>query len=573
MARTGARASTARVFVFDERLGAREGDEGEKVLAFFPSGTSANDMASAIGLVEGVAGFVSPFAPVPSGPSPDAPLAQTLRTSRRRVACRRCEPGVWWALSLDADAAPERAVRDEALQSLLARAHAHFVLLHGGVQRVLDDAGHDAARLALAPIVADLGVRLSPSRGPHAGSLIPSLPTRALTLDPGAAFLPTLRHTHNLLRAVVDATMGGKNSKSSDHERERNAPKVLAAPEVLAAAVLRDDRLAYATLALQDARVFASYAARCLAPGAAAGESETKKTARVWGGDSIGVGPRAEALAAAVREEANAATRFRDDERRRRSESSRSPPFMASEWRVGKDGFARWDDDAGDDASFVVPAWIRVDEGDGDDSESGSRDHLGTRNLAETQLCAIRRGATTLALFLAPDARLTPFARHALLHAVADTLPELDAALETAAGPGGADRAWHAPGLRYAYRDESSLATRASPPAKIATLAPETCSAVEDVWNELERRRDDKTNSVGADDAGAESSRIRRAGRAAALSTRVRAGRDAWIAGEVSAEGRTMIVVAEGAGGTLLEASAAARKFADTHFEGVFDDT
>ena len=442
MARSGARASTARVFVFDERLGAREGDEGEKVLAFFPSGTSANDMASAIGLVEGVAGFVSPFAPVPSGPSPDAPLAQTLRTSRRRVACRRCEPGVWWALSLDADAAPERAVRDEALQSLLARAHAHFVLLHGGVQRVLDDAGHDAARLALAPIVADLGVRLSRPRGPHAD---PSSrrSRRALTLDPGAAFLPTLRHTHNLLRAVVDATMGGK-SKSSDHER-RGAPKVLAAPEA-AAAVLRDDRLAYATLALQDARVFASYAARCLAPGAAAGESETKKTARVWGGDSIGVGPRAEALAAAVREEANAATRFWDDERRRRSESSRSPPFMASEWRVGKDGFARWDDDASSPASFVVPAWIRVDEGDGDEA--------GIRNLAETQLCAIRRGATTLALFLAPDARLTPSARHALLHAVADTLPELDAALETAAGPGGADRAWHAPGLRYAYRDD-----------------------------------------------------------------------------------------------------------------------
>jgi len=583
MARSGARASTARVFVFDERLGAREGDEGEKVLAFFPSGTSANDMASAIGLVEGVAGFVSPFAPVPSGPSPDAPLAQTLRTSRRRVACRRCEPGVWWALSLDADAAPERAVRDEALQSLLARAHAHFVLLHGGVQRVLDDAGHDAARLALAPIVADLGVRLSPSRGPHAGSLIPSLPTRALTLDPGAAFLPTPRHTHLLLRAVVDATMGGKNSKSSDHERERNAPKVLAA------AVLRDDRLAYASLALPDARGFASYAARCLAPGAAAGESNTKKAARVWGGDSIGVGPRAEALAAAVREEANAATRFWDDERGRSesSESSesasatsrsspaspaprRAPPFMASEWRVGKDGFARWDDDASSPASFVVPAWIRVDEGDGDEA--------GIRNLAETQLCAIRRGATTLALFLAPDARLTPSARLALLHAVADTLPELDAALETAAGPGGADRAWHAPGLRYAYRDATSLATRASPPAKIATLAPETCSAVEDVRNELERRRDEGERMPGSNaypmvGVGADSSRICRAGRTAALSTRVRAGRDAWIAGEVSAEGRTMIVVAEGAGGTLLEASAAARKFADTHFEGVFDDT
>ena len=283
MARTGARASTARVFVFDERLGAREGDEGEKVLAFFPSGTSANDMASAIGLVEGVAGFVSPFAPVPSDRRPTPP---SRRPSARVV--------VAWRVAVASPACggrsrstptPRPSARSATRRSSpSARAHAHFVLLHGGVQRVLDDAGHDAARLALAPIVADLGVRLSPSRGPHAGSLIPSLPTRALTLDPGAAFLPTLRHTHNLLRAVVDATMGGKNSKSSDHERERNAPKVLAAPEVLAAAVLRDDRLAYATLALQDARVFASYAARCPAPGAAAGESETKKTARVWGG-------------------------------------------------------------------------------------------------------------------------------------------------------------------------------------------------------------------------------------------------------------------------------------------------
>lgn len=560
MARSGPGASTARVFVFDERLGAREGDEGEKVLAFFPSGTSANVMAGAVGLVEGVAGFVSPFAPVPSGPSPDAPLAQTLRTSRRRVACRRCEPGVWWALSLDADAAPERAVRDEALQSLLARAHAHFVLLHGGVQRVLDDAGHDAARRALAPIVADLGVRLSPSRGPHAGSLLPSLPANPVALDPGAAFLPTPKQTHLLLRAVVDAAVAARETD---------------APEVLAAAVFRDDRVAFTTLALPDARVVASYVARCLAPGAAAGESDTKKAANVWGGDSIGVGPRAEALAAAVREEANAATSrlLRDDERlhsesrsesRSESESTnaiRAPPFMASEWRVGEDGFARWGE--GDDASFVVPAWIRV--AGGDDGENDPDPESASTATTKTQLCAIRGGATTLAFFLAPDARLTPSARAALLATVADRLPELDAALETAAGPGGADLAWHAPGLRYAYRDEASLATRATPPAKIATLATETLAAVGQVRDELERARDEGSGVGVGVGAGAGAGRT--------LSTRVRAGRDAWIAGELSAEGRTMIVVAEGAGGTLLDASAAARRFADAHFEGVFDET
>ena len=209
--------------------------------------------------------------------------------------------------------------------------------------------------------------------------------------------------------------------------------------------------------------------------------------------------------------------------------------------------------------------------------ESGFRDHLGTRNLAETQLCAIRRGATTLALFLAPDARLTPSARHALLHAVADTLPELDAALETAAGPGGADRAWHAPGLRYAYRDaivarDESVAAREDRDARAGDVFRRR-GRVERTGTKARRYDQLASNAYPMDDAGADSSRIRRAGRAAALSTRVRAGRDAWIAGEVSAEGRTMIVVAEGAGGTLLEASAAARKFADTHFEGVFDDT
>ena len=45
-----------QVFVFDDRLGKKEGEELEKVLAFFPHGAHPNTMAASVGLVEGVTG-------------------------------------------------------------------------------------------------------------------------------------------------------------------------------------------------------------------------------------------------------------------------------------------------------------------------------------------------------------------------------------------------------------------------------------------------------------------------------------------------------------------------------------
>lgn len=56
-------APPVQVFVFDDRLGKKEGQELEKVLAFFPSASAPNTMAAAVGLVEGVTGFMSQFTP------------------------------------------------------------------------------------------------------------------------------------------------------------------------------------------------------------------------------------------------------------------------------------------------------------------------------------------------------------------------------------------------------------------------------------------------------------------------------------------------------------------------------
>ena len=45
-----------QVFVFDDRLGKKEGQELEKILAFFPHASAPNTMAASVGLVEGVTG-------------------------------------------------------------------------------------------------------------------------------------------------------------------------------------------------------------------------------------------------------------------------------------------------------------------------------------------------------------------------------------------------------------------------------------------------------------------------------------------------------------------------------------
>ena len=286
--------------------------------------------------------------------------------------------------------------------------------------------------------------------------------------------------------------------------------------------------------------------------------------------DSIGVGPRAEALAAAVREEANAATRFWDDERRRRSD--RRLAAVHGVRVAGREGWVR--------AMGRRRGGRRVVRGSRVDPGRRGRRRRFRIRVPRSSRTRIWRKHSRGRRARRDDARVVPRAGRAT-HPPRATRFSTPSPIHSPSStprsrPPRGPEAPIAP-ARAGGSDTGTATRRAAvesgPPAKIATLAPETCSAVEDVWNELERRRDDTTNSVGADDAGAESSRIRRAGRAAALSTRVRAGRDARIAGEVSAEGRTMIVVAEGAGGTLLEASAAARKFADTHFEGVFDDT
>ncbi|EEH53586.1 uncharacterized protein MICPUCDRAFT_69849 [Micromonas pusilla CCMP1545] len=133
-----------QVFVFDDRLGQKEGDELSKILARFPSRVPDDALASDLGLVEGVARFASYFvarrksssdasASSSSSSSSRASLfetkTQTIRSRRRRVTCASFEPNLWWTLAIDDRVAPADEIRDAALVELLARANESHVLV------------------------------------------------------------------------------------------------------------------------------------------------------------------------------------------------------------------------------------------------------------------------------------------------------------------------------------------------------------------------------------------------------------------------------------------------------------
>jgi len=78
------------VFVYDTTRGVREGEELDKLLAFYPASASAEQQQAAAGLAEALAGLSSIF-------SAGVPL-QSLTAVLHRHAFLPCEPGLWFSL-------------------------------------------------------------------------------------------------------------------------------------------------------------------------------------------------------------------------------------------------------------------------------------------------------------------------------------------------------------------------------------------------------------------------------------------------------------------------------------------
>ena len=587
VAASDAHPPVARVFVFDDRLGRGEGAEHEKLLGVFPSTTTRDECAAAVGLAQGITGFLVPFAdaeadappPTPtvaSGatepsaePSPRRvaePRSLVLAADARRVACLECEPHIWWLLSVDARAAPERDVRDAALLETLADAHEDFVLVHGSVQSHLrsepvnrsDRSGVDAARARLAVVVAALGVgattrptdettKKRPTRAATTSWLTHALRTEPVALanpaDP-SAFARSDRRASEANGAEKgagdDAASGARRAAAVGLDAvasvlARRGASVTASAAVYHAADGTVGRAAFAS-----SRAIARFAVRCFA---ATEDPETR--------DEGFLDVRAEAASAlaALRafSEDGASSREGDDAEDASTppESSRPPEWFpalgAREGRaLAKDGrFARLDAARGSGvAAFVV-------RGDGEARDAATLacafavpvGSAATRDVAndvanDETLRPSREGGALRAALVgirdAADAETSARAR-----AVADGASQPRALVRLRGGGGGAAAL--------------GLAVDAKPLSRATVRAASATRA------DLDAARGDSDPDEFPDEACH------------------RASHDAWVAVRGAAflasprnetpegpKGSLVVSVAEGSGATLLEASARA---------------
>jgi len=302
-ATSDAHPPVARAFVFDDRLGRGEGAEHEKLLGVFPSSTARDECAAAVGLAQGLTGFLAPFADARAETPRRAtshgassatetstePRSLVLAADARRVACLECEPHIWWLLSVDARAAPERDVRDAALLRMLSDAHEDYALVHGTLQSVLSDGdivransrgggggggGVDGARRRLAPFVAALGANVA-NAADEESVRIPVGDTRTRT-----TIARSLTHAITAEPVALAAPDEPSAFAPSSEEEEEESPRRVASRslDAVASALTRRGASVAASaavyhaadgkcrVALASSRAVARYANRCFAP-------------------------------------------------------------------------------------------------------------------------------------------------------------------------------------------------------------------------------------------------------------------------------------------------------------------
>ena len=118
-------------------------------------------------------------------------------------------------------------------------------------------------------------------------------------------------------------------------------------------------------------------------------------------------------------------------------------------------------------------------------------------------------------------------------------LPRLGKMLAATAG---SLNRWHVPGYRYLYIDSATLAVRGSPESKLATLAPESLAALSQLRSHLEAQSGEA--------------------RLQEHEVCIRTLHDAWIVMR-RGRGRSLYIILERAGDTLLEVNDAADRFCE----------
>ncbi|CAI8013592.1 Vacuolar fusion protein CCZ1 homolog [Geodia barretti] len=140
-------------FVYDTRLGLKEGTEEQKILYYHPDNESVNKKVRNVGLCEALVNFTKTF-------NPDRPC-QAVHTDRKRQVFLEPEPEIWTVMTVSIPWVEqvnngERTVQyiqdyvqDEVLETALQRSYSMFKLFHGSYTDVCNQAGQEGLRARL----------------------------------------------------------------------------------------------------------------------------------------------------------------------------------------------------------------------------------------------------------------------------------------------------------------------------------------------------------------------------------------------------------------------------------------
>ncbi|XP_031397106.1 vacuolar fusion protein CCZ1 homolog B-like isoform X2 [Punica granatum] len=494
-----------RFCIFDLRRGQHEGQELDKILFFYPADLPFPAQLSVIGLSEGLITFTSIF-------SPEAPC-EVIEAERHSHVFYQAEPDVWMVMVVEKSKEAEAMWRIDALRKVLKEVHSLFVVFHGSIRTLLlKDPTGGIVRPHLYTFIMDyLSDFLAGKQKLHLPSFRDSLKERRtvemLTVGREAAI-----EVQSLVR-MLESCVGNAQCYS---------------------VLLFQDLLVSTTLSPDDTINLFTYAVLRLTPHALSPGQSSWSYLRKGSSGSNSVTRSSVGATASFSEQLHDNS-WSGDQR------STLRPLQHDKWSKGNDGFLItdiWHADTGSLVSTTPIIYLQQTE-------------------ERMYLCAYQHRSLTLILVIPVSSIINgEQGISAVKQLILDnaSLKMLKVEEKLSKGWGG-ENAYHVSGYRYLLIDGDRNISRASPPAKVATLTKDSLLSL----NKLREEVDIEKSRAKWDSSNHDKD----------LEICIRAKNNAWVIARTT-RGKELYMVLENANETLLYASDAVEKFSNRYCNGAF---
>ncbi|KAE8730050.1 F23A5.27 isoform 2 [Hibiscus syriacus] len=510
----GTASEGMQLCIFDLRRGQHEGQELDKILVFFPADLPFSNQLSVIGLSEGLITFTRIF-------SPEA-ACEVIEAEKHSHVFYEAEPDIWMVMIVEKSKEDEAIWRIDALREVLKEIHSLFMMFHGSIRALLEkEPGGGLTRALLYPFIMDY-LRACQKRSLWDKCCWDFLVGKKLQL-------PSFRDCLKERRTVQMLTVG--REAAIEVQTLVRILESSAGNMPCFSLILFQDLLVSTTLSPEDTINMFTYAVLRLTPLALSSGAKSWSYLRKGNSSShVSTGSASEQFYGSHDASHAGNDRYRV-----------TRPLQHDKWFKGKDGFLVTDIWGGDIGSLNVTTptvWLRQTE-------------------ERMYLCAYQYKSLTLILLIPLSSILNgdqgvSIVKQQLLENASLKILKVEEKLSK--GWGG-ENAYHVSGYRYLLVDGSRDISRASPPAKVTTLAKESLLAL----NRLREEVDAEKSRAKWENPGHEKD----------LEVCIRAKNNAWAIARITG-GKELYMVLEKANETLLYASDAVEKFSNRYCSGAF---